>query len=142
MTQNHHEHQANGQSEHKIDLIQEQLSALQRTVHDLTRPSVPAAAPNPPSYQVSSTPAFEGQSSFNSETRLARDVAYSAVAGLHSDRPNEDVSAALASLKHSLDKHNPAQPQAERQVTDSAQLGEQLLPVAFVVAVVKKIKSL
>lgn len=141
MAHNHHGHKVNDQSEHKIDIIQEQLSALQRTVHDLARPSVPAAAPNPPSYQVSSTPAFQGQSSFNSETRLARDVAYSAVAGLQSDSPNEDVSAALASLKHSLDKHNPAQ-QAERQVTDSVQLGEQLLPVVFVVAVIKKIKGL
>lgn len=123
-------------------MIQEQLTALQRTVQDLARPPVPTPAPNAPSYQVSSTPAFEGQSSFNSETRLARDVAYSAVAGLQTDRPNEDVSAALASLKHSLDKHNPVQPQAERHVTESSQLGEQLLPVAFVVAVVKKIKGI
>lgn len=61
---------------------------------------------------------------------------------MQSGRPNEDVSAALASLKHSLDKHNPAQPQAARRVTDSVQLGEQLLPAAFVVAVVKKIKGL
>ncbi|BCR92189.1 transcription factor domain-containing protein [Aspergillus chevalieri] len=127
------------QYEHKIDLIQEQLLSLQRTVQDLARPPVPAPTPNPPSYQVSSTPAFEGQSSFNSETRLARDAAYSAVAGLQSDRPSEDVSAALASLKHSLDKHNPAQPQAAKKVTESSE--DQLLPVAFVVAVVKKIKA-
>lgn len=122
---------ANNSSEHKIDLIQEQLSALQQTVWEITKPL--ASVPSPPC-QVSSTPAFEGQSSFNSETRLARDAAYSAVV---LQEPNDDVSAALATLKHSLDKHN----QTNTQAREAESSGEQPLPVNFVVVVVRKIKG-
>lgn len=122
---------ANNSSEHKIDLIQEQLSALQQTVQEITKPL--ASVPSPPC-QVSSTPAFEGQSLFNSETRLARDAAYSAVV---LQEPNDDVSAALATLKHSLDKHN----QTNTQAREAESSGEQPLPVNFVVAVVRKIKG-
>lgn len=120
---------ADNNSEHKIDLVQEQLSALQQTVRDITRPSAVPSAP----CQVSSTPGFEGQSSFNRETRLARDAAYSTVI---LQEPNDDVSAALATLKHSLDKNN--QTNAQAKVTESS---EQPLPVNFVVAVVKKVKG-
>lgn len=100
---------ADNNSEHKIDLVQEQLSALQQTVRDITRPSAVPSAP----CQVSSTPGFEGQSSFNRETRLARDAAYSTVI---LQEPNDDVSAALATLKHSLDKNN--QTNAQAKVTE------------------------
>ena len=132
-------------SEHKIDLMQEQLSALQHAVQQITRPSAPcppSSSTPSPACQVSSRPAFEGQSSFNNETRLARDAAYSAVSGLQTGQPNDDVSAALASLKHSLDKHDPSPAQGAKEVAELSQVDEPFLPVNFVVAVVRKIKGL
>ena len=131
-------------SENKIDLMQEQLSALQRAVQEITRPSAPCPPSSgtlSPACQVSSRPAFEGQSSFNNETRLARDAAYSAVSVLQTGQPNDDVSAALASLKHSLDKHDSSSTQGA-EVAELSQVDEPLLPVNFVVAVVRKIKGL
>ena len=131
-------------SEHKIDLMQEQLSALQHAVQEITRPSAPCPPSSgtlSPACQVSSRPAFEGQSSFNNETRIARDAAYSAVSVLQTGQPNDDVSAALASLKHSLDKHDSSSTQGA-EVAELSQVDEPLLPVSFVVAVVRKIKGL
>ena len=131
-------------SEHKIDLMQEQLSALQHAVQEITRPSAPCPPSSgtlSPACQVSSRPAFEGQSSFNNETRIARDAAYSAVSVLQTGQPNDDVSAALASLKHSLDKHDSSSTQGA-EVAELSQVDEPLLPVNFVVAVVRKIKGL
>ena len=132
-------------SEHKIDLMQDQLSALQHAVQQITRPSAPCPPSSgtlSPACQVSSRPAFEGQSSFNNETRIARDAAYSAVSVLQTGKPNDDVSAALASLKHSLDKHDSSPVQGAREVAELSQVDESLLPVNFVVAVVRKIKGL
>ena len=124
--------------------MQEQLSALQHAVQEITRPSAPCPPSSgtlSPACQVSSRPAFEGQSSFNNETRIARDAAYSAVSVLQTGQPNDDVSAALASLKHSLDKHDSSSTQGA-EVAELSQVDEPLLPVNFVVAVVRKIKGL
>lgn len=125
--------------------MQDQLSALQHAVQQITRPSAPCPPSSgtlSPACQVSSRPAFEGQSSFNNETRLARDAAYSAVSVLQTGQPNDDVSAALASLKHSLDKHDSSPAQGAKEVAELSQVDEPLLPVNFVVAVVRKIKGL
>lgn len=81
-------------------------------------------------------PVFEGQSSFNSETRLARDAACSAVATLAGNDLDQNVSTALLSLKTSLDK----QSQSPLAVQGPCLSDASLLPVSFVVALVKRTK--
>lgn len=93
--------------------------------------------PIPTQVSPSTDPVFEGQSSFQSETRLARDAAYSAVATLAGNGLDQNVSTALLSLKDSLEK--------QRQHSSTSQgpnLSDiNLLPVSFVVALVKRIKA-
>ncbi|XHG01002.1 hypothetical protein AWENTII_004408 [Aspergillus wentii] len=139
---------ASNEYEQKIDSLQEQISALQKSIQDLSQNVSSKPSPSPstlplPSTQISAsaTPAFEGQSSFNNESLLARDAAYSAVATLPQNKVDESVSSALMSLKSSLDQHYPAS--AQEQVNEAATFGQSdtdLPPVGFVVAVVKKIK--
>ncbi|KAL1957349.1 hypothetical protein VTO42DRAFT_6138 [Malbranchea cinnamomea] len=128
----------------RADDILERLSALEKSVHELlhgsrTVSSSTKQAPCIPA-QVSSSagPTFEGQSSFNSETRLARDAAYSAIATLSGTKNvNQSVSTALLSLKNSLD--SPRQSTSASQDPNLSDVN--LLPVSFVVALVKRIKT-
>ena len=85
----------------------------------------------------SADPVFEGQSSFQSETRLARDAAYSAVATLSGNGLDQNVSTALLSLKDSLDRQG--QHSTTPQGPNLSDIN--LLPVSFVVALVKRIKA-
>jgi hypothetical protein len=85
----------------------------------------------------SAVPVFEGQSSFNSATRLARDAAYSAVAACAGTYPDQNVSAALLSLKTSLDEQSQSVPEVQGPSLSTVNL----LPVSFVVDLVKRTKT-
>lgn len=88
-------------------------------------------------------PPFEGQSSFHHESILAKDAAFSAVAGAQGQRLDDHVSAALSSLTHSLDRNTSVSqdPASWHKTPTSPIPKEELLPVDLAVSVVKAVKG-
>ncbi|OJJ50225.1 hypothetical protein ASPZODRAFT_58444 [Penicilliopsis zonata CBS 506.65] len=140
------------QYERKIDQIQEQLVAIQQTLQEIPRnatPGTPTASKSvsTPTTSTSIIPTFEGQSSFSNETLLARDAAYSAVSAIPGTKLDESVCTALLSLKDSLDRHHSITKADSSRIISTPQNNSRedpslvLLPVDFVVALVKKIKT-
>ncbi|KAK1145234.1 hypothetical protein N8T08_004387 [Aspergillus melleus] len=133
------------QYENKIDAIQEQLLVIQQALRDVNQSASPAPT-HPVPRPVPSTdpvPPFEGQSSFHHESILAKDAAFSAVAGAQGRRLDDHVSAALSSLTHSLDRNTAvSQDDASRDKASASPLSkEELLPVDLAVSVVKAVKG-
>ncbi|RAK75782.1 transcription factor domain-containing protein [Aspergillus fijiensis CBS 313.89] len=128
--------------EHRFSTLQEQLATIQKTLENITRssgsssPVKPAREPTPSGPTI---PPFEGHSSFHHETLVARDAAYSAVDTSQNGQLGDYVSAALSSLKTSLDRHRASVTHGETQ--PNTQPKNQLLPVELVIAVVKKVKA-
>lgn len=84
-------------------------------------------------------PTFEGQSSFHHQSLLAKDAVFTAVGSAQSSRLDDNVSAALSSLKDSLNRH----PEPDSQRLPEPEFSrEQLLPVDIVVAIVKRVKGM
>ncbi|KAI9035861.1 transcription factor domain-containing protein [Aspergillus affinis] len=136
---------APSQYENKIDAIQEQLLVIQQALRDVNQSASPAPThPVPrPVPSADPVPPFEGQSSFHHESILAKDAAFSAVAGAQGRRLDDHVSAALSSLTHSLDRNTAvSQDDAARDKTSASPLSkEELLPVDLAVSVVKAVKA-
>ncbi|OJZ84690.1 hypothetical protein ASPFODRAFT_192804 [Aspergillus luchuensis CBS 106.47] len=125
--------------EQRFLAIQEQLSTIQQALHQITKPPTSVQPASHPIGTGPTAPPFEGQSSFHHETLVARDAAYSAANTARDGQIGDYVSAALSSLKSSLDRHNHA---VNRNGAQSPmQLNQTLLPVDLVIAVVKKVKS-
>ncbi|PGH27803.1 hypothetical protein AJ80_00591 [Polytolypa hystricis UAMH7299] len=125
------------------DQVLERLSALEKSVSEIleqgsrTAPlSSEACTSIAAQASSSAVPVFEGQSSFNSETLLARDAAYSAVATHTGNNPDLRVSSALLSLQDSLDKQRQPSSAQKRSLSDF-----NLLPASFVVALVQSAKA-
>ncbi|PWY94231.1 C6 transcription factor [Aspergillus sclerotioniger CBS 115572] len=128
--------------EQRFSALQEQLTSLQKALQQITQPSASVRASVQPVHPISASPTappFEGQSSFHHETLVARDAAYSAANTSRNGQLGDYVSAALSSLKTSLDRHHASVAQSGEQ--SPIQPKEKLLPVDMVVAVVKKVKS-
>ncbi|KAJ5085024.1 C6 transcription factor [Penicillium argentinense] len=83
-------------------------------------------------------PTFEGQSSFHHQSLLAKDAVFTAVGSAQSGRLDDNVSAALSSLKDSLNRHQ--EPSSQRPPEPEFST-EDLLPVDLVVAIVKRVKA-
>lgn len=138
--------QRNDRSEDKIDAIQEQLAVIQQALKEVNPSASPATVhPVPrPVPSADSVPPFEGQSSFHHESILAKDAAFSAVAGAQGKRLDDHVSAALSSLTHSLDRNT----SLSRDHTSSSKTSaspvpkEELLPVDLAVSVIKAVKGI
>jgi hypothetical protein len=122
----------------------ERISTLEKSLLRIAEASEAASRTQPANQTTqvatqvspSAVPVFEGQSSFNSATRLARDAAYSAVAACAGTYSDLNVSAALVSLKNSLDE----QSQSPSAVQGPNLSTVNLLPATFVVALVKRTK--
>ncbi|KAF9891869.1 hypothetical protein FE257_003354 [Aspergillus nanangensis] len=128
--------------EQKLDTLQEQLSSIQQTLQQLTQPSVNPVVSHPTITSAQLAPPFEGQSSFHHESLLAKDAVISAVGTSQKEGMDDNVSAALLSLKDRLDRHqDPPGEQKSPVESSSAPSRETLLPVELVVAVVKKVQA-
>ncbi|RAL14501.1 transcription factor domain-containing protein [Aspergillus homomorphus CBS 101889] len=128
--------------ESRFSALQEQLATIQKTLEHMTPSSSASDSVRPVSEPISTGPTippFEGHSSFHHETLVARDAAYFAADSSQNVQLGDYVSAALASLKTSLDRHRSSTTHGETH--PNAQRKEQLLPVELVVAVVKKVKA-
>ncbi|PWY79324.1 C6 transcription factor, partial [Aspergillus heteromorphus CBS 117.55] len=130
---------ASDEYEQRLSSMQEQLETIHKTLQQITQPSMSLPPAPEPTSTGPTAPPFEGQSSFHHETLVARDAAYSAATTSRDGQLDDYVSAALSSLKSSLDRHHASVAQSGLQ--SSVQTKEQVLPVDFVVAVVKKVKS-
>ncbi|KAL5360472.1 fungal-specific transcription factor domain-containing protein [Aspergillus floccosus] len=121
------------------------LAGIQKTLDQLTRPSTSANIGPAVAQPVSSPqtgPTFEGQSSFHHQSLLAKDAVLSAVNGSQNACLDDNVSAALSSLKDRLDRHQEQPRQSQRTPELPPSLSkEPLLPVDLVVAIVKKVKA-
>ncbi|KAK2800055.1 hypothetical protein FQN51_006294 [Onygenales sp. PD_10] len=141
-------------SERNLERILDRLSSLEKDVRELSRHSVTSQSPSrtltpPSSDQYSSevpTAAFEGQSSFGTATLLAKKAADLSVSRVARNELGENVHNALLSLKSSLDKHHlsstsPHETHLSTEGLDINPSNLNLPPVAFVVALIKKIKD-
>ncbi|OAX81844.1 hypothetical protein ACJ72_03809 [Emergomyces africanus] len=138
-------------NERTLERIQDRLSAVEKSIQELTNRSAPGsvASSNHHSPSISTqssleltTAAFEGQSSFGSATLLAKKAADLSVARVPGSKLDENVYRALLSLKSSLDKHHPSPRSSETIEIPSTNVSNlNLPPVAFVVSLVKRIKA-
>lgn len=126
----------------RLDSMQEQLNSIQQTLEKLTQgPTSTNVGPvvARPITVPQTGPTFEGQSSFHHQSLLAKDAAFTAVGNAQSSRLDDNVSAALSSLKDSLNRH----PEPDSQRLPEPEFSrEQLLPVDLVVAIVKRVKGM
>ncbi|QSS49462.1 C6 transcription factor [Histoplasma capsulatum var. duboisii H88] len=138
--------------ERNLGLIEDRLSAVEKSIHELSHRSAATASVaslghHSPSLSSQSsleiaTAAFEGQSSFGSATLLAKKVADLSVARVPGSKLDENVYRALLSLNSSLDKHHPAPRSSETtEVASPATSNLNLPPVAFVISLIKRIKE-
>ncbi|EDN03839.1 conserved hypothetical protein [Histoplasma mississippiense (nom. inval.)] len=134
----------NPASERNLGLIEDRLSAVEKSIHELSHRSAATASVaslghHSPSLSTQSsleiaTAAFEGQSSFGSATLLAKKAADLSVARVPGSKFDENVYRALLSLNSSLDKHHPAPRSSETtEVASPATSNLNLPPVAFVI---------
>ncbi|KAH7010958.1 fungal-specific transcription factor domain-containing protein [Macrophomina phaseolina] len=142
------------QYEKQIELIQERLAAIEQSVRNLSisRPTpstrsspgndrLAASSHNSPSTTVA---AYEGDSSFGTQTLQAGEAADRTVARVLGSSSTFEVHSALSSLKSSLETHGSSTRVHQAYLSPSAPRPAPpeltLLPVDLVVAVVRRIK--
>ncbi|KAF9641547.1 putative c6 transcription factor protein [Lasiodiplodia theobromae] len=153
------------QYEKQIELIQQRLASIERSVKDISLSSssrgvTPAARSSPGNDQNSnprtnlsasthgspSTPiaAYEGDSSFGTQTLQAGEAADRTVARVLGGQSTAEVRSALSSLRDSLETHDSNTRVHEAYLSLSAPRAGPpeltLPPVEFVVAIVRRIK--
>ncbi|KAL2383572.1 hypothetical protein RJZ90_002511 [Blastomyces dermatitidis] len=142
----------NQASERNWELIEDRLSAVEKSIQELSHRSAPGSVNSldhhSPSISTQSsleitTAAFEGQSSFGSATLLAKKAADISVARVPGSKLDENVYRALLSLKSNLDKHHPSPRSSESTETASTAASNlNLPPVAFVISLIRRVKGL
>ncbi|KAL2359088.1 hypothetical protein RJZ56_008078 [Blastomyces dermatitidis] len=141
----------NQASERNWELIEDRLSAVEKSIQELSHRSAPGSVNSldhhSPSISTQSsleitTAAFEGQSSFGSATLLAKKAADISVARVPGSKLDENVYRALLSLKSNLDKHHPSPRSSESTETASTAASNlNLPPVAFVISLIRRVKE-
>lgn len=129
-------------SDQRLDSLREQLAKIQQTLEQLAQgPTSTNGGPVVacPITVPQTGPTFEGQSSFHHQSLLAKDAVFTAVVSAQSSRVDDNVSAALSSLKDSLNCHQEA---GSQRPTEPELSRERLLPVDLVVAIVKRVKGM
>ncbi|PGH36814.1 hypothetical protein GX50_00271 [[Emmonsia] crescens] len=141
----------NPASERNFERIQDRLSAVEKSIQEMSYRSASASVTSldhhSPSLSTQSsleitTAGFEGQSSFGSATLLAKKAADISVARVPGSKLDENVYRALLSLKSNLDKHHPSPRSSEMTEVSSKNTPHlNLPPVAFVISLIKRIKA-
>ncbi|KAL1615714.1 hypothetical protein SLS54_008844 [Diplodia seriata] len=144
------------QYEKQIELIQQRLASIERSVKDisLSRGTTPAARSSPgnergPSASAHDSPstliaAYEGDSSFGSQTLQAGEAADRTIARVLGGASTAEVRSALSSLRDSLETHDSSTRVHDAYLSQSAPRAGPpeltLPPVELVVAIVRRIK--
>ncbi|OJD36814.1 c6 transcription factor [Diplodia corticola] len=143
------------QYERQIELIQQRLTSIEKSVKDisLSRAATPARSspandrgPSTSTHGSPSTPitAYEGDSSFGSQTLQAGEAADRTIARVLGAASTAEVRSALSSLRHSLETHDSSTRVHDAYLSPSAPRAGSpeltLPPVELVVAIVRRIK--
>lgn len=135
-----------------MELIQERLQAIEVGIRLISpRPRLPPGEVSPGQHASATisghspritSPAFEGDTSFTAHTVRASEAATKAVQNQHSQ--NAETARVLSALRNSMKFHESLQldeTQLSRRNDTTSQPPQDLLPVEFVVAVLKRMKG-
>lgn len=143
----------NSCSEKQIELIQERLHSIERSISNLTlaTKSTPSSTAGEsqsetlPPYKSETIEAFEGESSFSSQTKSTTKEADITISKAFGAAADNEVVAALSSLRSIL-KHNVMPHAHEAYLAKSMRRAAppelEPVPASVVAAVIKRIKGL